>query len=211
MQNENEWAWVDVNGAANGRRSKTVEPAAFFRILTRLAKQKTVKGINLMKISPNCVPFILLAVVAGAVAVTGCKKKTPPPVVNPPAADATPAAAGRPAEAPAPAAAPADAGSSPAVVSVIPLKDPGAFQSSDPKLQALWNSAIAAAQTNGWYATYVDLKLLRGQQGLDNAQTKCLDTAVDRVGKAMYNAANQGDAAALQAFANFRRNRGLAQ
>lgn len=168
-----------------------------------------------MKISHNYALIILLAMAAGTMAATGCKKKTPPPApapdTNTQAAGATPAPADQPAATPAPASAPADAGNSSAVVSVIPLKDPSAFQSSDPKLQAIWDSAIAAAQTNGWYATYVDLKLLRGHQGLDATQTKYLDTTIDTVGKAMYNAANKGDAAALAAFANFRRNRGLAQ
>jgi hypothetical protein len=156
---------------------------------------------------------ILLAVaVTGTFAVTGCKKKPPvepAPAPSPQAADATGATNDQPAAAAAPAPAPADAGT-PAVVSEIPLKDASAFQSSDPKLQGLWDRAIAAAQTNGWYNTYVDLKTLRSLQGLDDTQTKYLDTTINTVGKAMLNAAKKGDPDALAAFAAFRQNRGAA-
>jgi len=167
--------------------------------------------VELMKTLHKYPLVLLLAIaVTGTFAVAGCKKKPPvepAPAPSTQAADATGATNDQPAAAPAPA--PADAGT-PAVVSEIPLKDASAFQSSDPKLQGLWDRAIAAAQTNGWYNTYVDLKTLRSLQGLDDTQTKYLDTTINTVGKAMLSAAKKGDPDALAAFAAFRQNRGAA-
>jgi hypothetical protein len=74
--------------------------------------------------------FIAIAV-AASMAVIDCKK-TPAPAPNTQATGSPPA----PNQPPPAAPAPADTGNPPAVASEIPLKDPAAFQSPDPKSQA---------------------------------------------------------------------------
>jgi hypothetical protein len=163
----------------------------------------------------NRKPLVVLLALAmiGALAVSGCKKKAPS--VAPPPTDtstsatapdaSTPAAATpAPAAAPTPAPAPADSATAGGPVSV-PLKDPNAFQSSDPKLQDLWNTAIAAAQTNGWATTYNSLMAIRRSPSLSSSQGTFIDTSINTVGLAMYNAAQNGDQAAAAGLAQVRR------
>jgi predicted small lipoprotein YifL len=160
-----------------------------------------------MKLSHKYPLVILLAIaIASSFAITGCKKKPPVEPAPAPVAEATDATNASN-DQQAAAQAPADAGT-PAAAGAIPLTDPGAFHSSDPKLQGLWDGAIAAAQTNSWYNTYVNLKTLRSQPGLDDTQTQYLDTTISTLGKAMVDAANKGDKDAMAAFIAYRRNRG---
>jgi len=164
--------------------------------------------------TPNSKPIIVLLALTmtGALAVSGCKKKAPTlPSSAPadastaaPAPDAAaPAAPAQPEAAPAPA--PTDSASTGAPVSV-PLKDPNAFQSSDPKLEDLWNTAIAAAQTNGWATTYTSLMAIRTSSNLSSSQANVIDSSINTVGMAMYNAAMAGDQAAAAALSQVRRH-----
>ena len=166
--------------------------------------------------TPNSKPIIVLLALTmtGALAVSGCKKKAPTPPSSAPA-DASTAAPAPDAAAPAPAApaqpeaapapAPTDSASTGAPVSV-PLKDPNAFQSSDPKLEDLWNTAIAAAQTNGWATTYTSLMAIRTSSNLSSSQANVIDSSINTVGMAMYNAAMAGDQAAAAALSQVRRH-----
>ena len=160
----------------------------------------------------NRKPFLVLLTLAtiGVAAVSGCKKKAPPTT---PPADTTAQAPAPDTNAPAPepaapapatpAPAPADSASTAAPGSV-PLIDPNAFQSSDPHLQDLWNTAITAAQTNGWATTYNSLMAIRLSHGLSSGQTAVVSKNLNAVGMAMFTAANNGDAAAAAALSHLR-------
>jgi hypothetical protein len=86
----------------------------------------------------------------------------------------------------------------------IPLTNPNAFQSTDPHLQDLWNTAIAAAQTNGWATTYTSLMAISASQDLSSSQATVIRNSMNAVGMAMFTAANGGDAAAATALAQVR-------
>jgi hypothetical protein len=84
------------------------------------------------------------------------------------------------------------------------LKDPNAFSSADPNLQDLWNTAINAAQTNGWAVTYNSLMAIRRSPTLSSSQASFITKSINTVGKAMVEAAGNGDTMAAAGLSQLR-------
>jgi hypothetical protein len=80
-----------------------------------------------------------------------------------------------------------------------------AFQSADAQTKALWDTAMAAAKTNGFALAIVTLKSLQVQPALTPEQLKAVNETATAVSDQMYKAANRNDPAALQAIEELRK------
>ena len=100
-----------------------------------------------------------------------------------------------------------------AVTSIGCHKDPGAvaaqntslFQSADPQVKLAWDTAQAAAATNGYVVAITSLRKLR-QGNLSPEQLKAVDQTLTSLNERMYTASNKSDAAASQAIQDLRKS-----
>jgi len=83
--------------------------------------------------------------------------------------------------------------------------DTQAFDKAPPEVKQVWDRALEADRTNGYV---VAQKLLYGlsQQPLSPGQKDAVSNATAAISKRMYGAADKGDAAALDAIRELRRN-----
>ena len=83
--------------------------------------------------------------------------------------------------------------------------DRQAFDKAAPEVKQVWDRALEADRTNGYVFAQ---KLLYGlsRQPLSPGQKDAVSNATTAISKRMYDAAEKGDAAALEAIRELRRN-----
>ena len=86
----------------------------------------------------------------------------------------------------------------------IGASDDPAFRSADPELKAGWETALAAAKTNGYATAILTLKRLQTRTNLTPEQAKAIGETATAVRDQMYDAANKGDANAVNAIKELR-------
>lgn len=83
--------------------------------------------------------------------------------------------------------------------------DQQAFDNAPPEVKQVWDHALAAERTND-YVVAQKLLYRLSQQQLPPEQKDAVSKATSAVSKRMYDAAEKGDAAALKAIQELRRN-----
>ncbi len=83
--------------------------------------------------------------------------------------------------------------------------DKQAFDKAPPQLKQVWDQALEADQTNGYV---LEQRLLYGllKQPLAPEQQAAVSNQIAGVGKRLYDAADKGNTAALEALRELRRN-----
>jgi len=95
-------------------------------------------------------------------------------------------------------------------------KDPGKissqynqlFASADPDAKAYWDTTTAAMKTNGYAVGIVALRAMIAGGKLNDTQTKAAQETAKAISDRMYDAANKGEAAGLQAIEELRKASG---
>ncbi len=82
------------------------------------------------------------------------------------------------------------------------------FQSADAEVKACWDHATAAMSTNGFAAATLALQQLLQQTNATPEQIQAAHETVLAVNAKMYEAANKGDANALQSIQELRKASG---
>lgn len=81
----------------------------------------------------------------------------------------------------------------------LTVRDSDSFKSAPPEIKAAWQTAVAAAKTNGYLTAYTRLESLQTNSDLSAEQSKAVTDLLGVVGTRMFNAANQGDPEATKA------------
>jgi hypothetical protein len=81
----------------------------------------------------------------------------------------------------------------------LTVRDSDSFKSATPEIRAVWQTAVAAAKTNGYLSAYTSLQSLQTNSNLTAEQSKAVTDLLGVVGTRMFNAANQGDPEATKA------------
>ncbi len=95
-------------------------------------------------------------------------------------------------------------------------KDPGKlgaqysqlFASADAETKACWETATGALKTNGYAVTILAIRTLTQGGKLTPEQAKAANETATAASDRMYEAANKGDASALQAIEDLRKATG---
>lgn len=82
------------------------------------------------------------------------------------------------------------------------------FASADPETKACWETATGALQTNGYAVTILAVRTMLQTGKLTPEQTQAAQETATAANDKMYEAANKGDAAALQAIEDLRKATG---
>ncbi len=82
------------------------------------------------------------------------------------------------------------------------------FASADAETKACWDTAMAAAKTNGYAVTIQAVRTMVASGKLTPEQAKAAQDTATATSDKMYDAANKGDAAAKQAIDELRKASG---
>ncbi len=86
----------------------------------------------------------------------------------------------------------------------IGSKEDKAFATAPAEIKSAWDKGRAAMGSNDFIGATLTMQKLRAQAGLSGDQRAAIDQAMVAVSDAMYDAANRGDAKAIEAINKLR-------